>query len=101
MLLIFTTLKMTNSVSVAGIIVNVILLLIIIVLVIMGVMYNNNLHHCETQPSTFCYTIHCPCDGDAPPAPCFGYAKRSAGSGKWYCSNAPLTIVDDQGKAVS
>lgn len=94
---------MANSVSTAGIIINVTLGIIIIVLVILAIMYSNNLKHCETQPSSFCYTIHCPCpEGttDSEP-PCFGYAKRPAGNGHWYCSNAPLTIVDNNGKAIN
>lgn len=91
-------------VSVTGIIINVIMVIIIIVLVVLGVMYSNELKACETKQSPFCYTIQCPCDtpsGSNPSPPCFGYAKMPAEKpGQWYCSNAPLTAVDNNGNIV-
>jgi len=93
------------AVSIVGIIINVMMVIMIIVLIIFGMIYNNELKTCETKQSPFCYTIHCPCDTTDPSvqgsAPCFGYAKMSAGQqGHWYCSNAPLSVVDDNGTIV-
>jgi hypothetical protein len=91
-------------VSITGIVINIVMVIIIISLIIVGVMFNRDLHTCETQQSTFCYTIQCPCDSPPNtqgPPPCFGYAKMPAGNpGQWYCSNAPLTVVDDSGNIV-
>ena len=92
-------------VSVTGIVINVIMVLVIISLIILGLTYSNDLRVCENKQSPFCYTIQCPCDeneGQQNVGPCFGYAKMPAGSpGRWYCSNAPLTMVDDNGNIVS
>lgn len=90
-------------VSVTGIVINVIMVIIIAVILIIGVQSSNELRICETQQSTFCYTIHCPCDQSATGAnvpPCFGYAKMPVGPGRWRCSNADLTIVDDNGNII-
>lgn len=88
------------AVSVTGIVINVIMVLLILSLIIIGVTYSNDLKTCETKQSSFCYTIHCPCD-DQTEGPCFGYTKMPADNpGQWYCSNAPLTIVDDSGNIV-
>lgn len=93
-------------ISATGIIINIFMVIIILVLVGLGLRYSNELHICETKQSTFCYTIQCPCDnpGGTPsnnPPPCFGYAKMPAETpGQWYCSNAPLTLVDDNGNLV-
>lgn len=87
-------------VSITGIIVNIIMLLIIIGLVIAGFIYNNDLKICENKQSPFCYNIQCPCDSQQD-MPCMGYAKMPAeNSGQWYCSNAPLTAVDNNGNIV-
>ena len=87
-------------VSVAGIIVNIIMLLIIVAIIVIGIIYNNDLKMCENKQSPFCYTIQCPCDTQQE-APCFGYAKMPAEvSGQWYCSDAPLTAVDNNGTRV-
>lgn len=92
------------AVSITGIVINVIMIIIIAVLVVLGLMFNNEVHTCETKQSPFCYTIQCPCDnptGGQQQPPCFGYAKMPAGKeGQWYCSNAPLTIVDNNGNIV-
>lgn len=91
------------AILVIGILINIAMVLIIIVTIIFGVIYNNDLTRCETQQSTFCHVIQCPCDGQGSNAepPCFGYAKMPASQpGQWYCSNAPLTIVDDNGNIV-
>lgn len=90
-------------VSVTGIVINVIMAIIILIMVAFGVSFSNALQTCETQQSPFCYTIHCPCDNTSQPggAPCFGYAKRPAENpGQWYCSNAPLSVVDNNGNLV-
>lgn len=89
-------------VSVTGIIINVIMVIIIIVLVVFGVMFSNELKTCETKQSPFCYTIQCPCDTPTSSSPpCFGFAKMPAEKpGQWYCSNAPLSIVDNNGNVV-
>jgi hypothetical protein len=91
-------------ISITGIIINAIMVIIIIVLLVFGFMFNRELHACETKQSPFCYTIQCPCDSTTtgrPPPPCFGYAKMQAERpGQWYCSNAPLTAVDDNGNIV-
>ena len=91
-------------VSVTGIIINMIMIIIIISLVIIGITFNRELTTCQTEQSIFCYTIHCPCDllpNEQAAPPCFGYAKMPAGnSDQWYCSNAPLTIVDNNGNII-
>lgn len=91
-------------VSVTGIVINVIMVLVIISLIVVGLNFSTELNTCETKESQFCYTIHCPCDaapGTQPGPPCFGYTKMPAGNaGQWYCSNAPLTVVDDNGNVV-
>lgn len=91
-------------ISVTGIVINVIMVIIIIFLVIIGFMFNNVLTTCETKQSPFCYIIQCPCDNlpnNQQSPPCFGYAKMPAGTpGQWYCSNAPLTIVDNNGNII-
>lgn len=93
-------------ISVGGIIINIIMVIIILVLLVFGFRFSNELHTCETKQSTFCYTIQCPCDNpggeqSSAPPPCFGYAKMPAEKpGQWYCSNAPLSIVDDNGVIV-
>lgn len=89
------------AISITGIIINIIMILVIIGLVIAGFIYNQDLQTCETKQSPFCYTIQCPCD-DQSSGPCFGYAKMPGPtSGKWYCSNAPLTLVDNSGNIIS
>lgn len=91
-------------VSVPGIIIDVLMAILIIIVIIIGVSYNGQLKECETKQSTFCHTIQCPCDStpsSKAQGPCFGYAKQPAGKpGQWYCSNAPLTAVDDSGNPV-
>lgn len=89
-------------ISITGIVINVIVLILIIGLIITGIMFNNVLHECETEQSTFCYTIQCPCDSPQQNnPPCFGYAKRPGKKeGQWYCSNAPLTAVDNNGNII-
>lgn len=84
-------------VSIVGIIINIIMVVIAIVLIIIGFKFQEELKTCETKQSPFCYTIHCPCDSSSDP-PCFGYAKMPAEKpGYWYCSNAPLSMVDSNG----
>lgn len=91
-------------VSIAGIIINIIMVIIILVLIALGIGYSSDLNICETKQSPFCYTIHCPCDTDAQgksQPPCFGYAKMPAEKeGEWYCSNAQLSAVDNNGNLV-
>lgn len=88
------------AVSIAGIIVNVIMVIIIIVLIIYGLNYNGDLYNCENRQSTFCYTIQCPGDSQNV-GPCFGYAKMPGDNpNQWYCSNAPLTLVDSNGNQI-
>ena len=88
------------AISIAGIIINIVLVVFIVVLILIGVQYNNELKLCETTQSTFCYNIQCPCD-QISQAPCFGYAKMPGPkSGQWYCSNAPLTLVDNNGNII-
>ena len=85
------------AVSVIGLIINGIMFLIILALIITGLVYNGQLQECETKQSPYCYTMQCPCD-DETQGPCFGYTKMPAGKpGQWYCSNAPLTIVNTDG----
>lgn len=77
---------------------------VIIIIIVTGVVYNGQLNICENKQSTFCHTIQCPCDtplnGKGQP-PCFGYAKMPAEKpGQWYCSNSPLTAVDNNGNVV-
>ena len=88
------------AVSVIGIVINVIMLIVIALIVAFGFFYNADLTQCENNQSIFCHTIQCPCD-DQSSGPCFGYAKMPAGTpGQWYCSNAPLSIVDNNGNLV-
>jgi len=88
------------AVSVTGIIINVIMVLIIIGLIVAGIVYNNDLQACESQQSPFCYTIQCPCDNSST-GPCFGYAVMPGPQeGQYYCSNAPLTLVDSSGSII-
>jgi len=90
--------------NITGIIINIIMLIIVILIALYGVMLNRGLNICETKQSPFCYTIHCPCDvagqNEQTVPPCMGYAKLPAGPNRWYCSNAPLTLVDDNGNIV-
>lgn len=88
------------AVSVTGIVINIIMVILIAITAIFGFSYNSELRTCETKQSTFCHVIQCQCD-DQSQAPCFGYAKQPAEKeGQWYCSNAPRTAVDDNGKIV-
>jgi hypothetical protein len=92
------------AVSVTGIVINVVILAIIIGLIVVGLMFNTTLRECENEQSPYCYTIQCPCDvsNGTGQAPCFGYAKRPGPENdQWYCSNAPLTLVDANGNPVS
>ncbi len=88
------------SIHITGIIMNMIMVFLIVILLFLGIQYKKNTHTCETQQSPFCYTIQCPCDVTAE-GPCFGYAKKPGPvAGQWYCSNAPLTLVDNSGKII-
>ena len=88
------------AISIAGIIINAIMLVIIVILIILGVVFNSELNICQTEQSTFCYVVQCPCDSQSQP-PCFGYAKRPGKQpGQWYCSNAPITAVDNDGNII-
>jgi hypothetical protein len=76
------------------------MLIIISVIVVFGFSYKNELTICETKQSPFCYQIKCPCQTDDD-TPCGGYAKMPGDNpGQWYCSNAPNTLVDDNGKII-
>lgn len=87
-------------VNVTGIVINIIMAIIIILIALYGVMLNSALRTCETKQSPFCYTINCPCDNQTN-GPCLGYAKMPAGPpDQWYCSSAPLSIVDNNGNPV-
>lgn len=92
------------AVLITGIVINIILIVIIIGLIVVGLMFNATLSECENEQSPYCYTIQCPCDATngTAQAPCFGYAKRPGPeNGQWLCSNAPLTVVDNNGNPVS
>lgn len=92
------------ALSIPGIIINVIMVILIVVIIIFGVIYSGDRKQCETNQSTFCHTIQCPCDnapGTQTQPPCLGYAKMPGNKpGTWKCSNAPLTVVDDAGNIV-
>ena len=76
------------------------MILTIIALVVTGIVYNNDLNSCKVQQSPFCYTIQCPCDTQSE-GPCFGYAiMPGPKEGQYYCSNAPLTLVDNNGNII-
>jgi len=84
----------------AGIIINLLMSLILIVLIVLGIVFSNNLHNCENNPSPFCYDIQCPCD-DFSQGPCFGYALRLASDGvNFNCSNSVLSTVNSSGSLV-
>lgn len=88
------------AVSITGIVINVIMVFVIIGLIIAGIIYNQDLQTCENKQSPFCYTIQCPCDNQST-GPCLGYAKMPAAQpGQWYCSNATLTTVDNNGNII-
>lgn len=79
------------------------MVILILILIGFGYQYNHELTICETRQSPFCYTIFCPCDnpeGEPKQPPCFGYAKMPAGDNQWYCSNAPNTLVDNNGNII-
>ena len=79
------------------IIVIVILLALLIGLIVAAVIIHKKRDLWFQHESKFCYMITCPCDGSS--GPCHGYAKRAGDiSGSWHCSNAPNTLVDDEGK---
>jgi hypothetical protein len=87
------------AVSYVGITLIVIMLIVIILLVITGFSYRTELTQCQTQQNSSCFQIHCPCDNNT--GPCLGYTKRPGPvTGQWYCSNAPLTLVDNNGKQI-
>lgn len=88
------------TISITGVIINIVMIIIIIIIIVAGVTYNRDLKDCENKQSPFCYTIQCPCDTQQD-APCFGYAKMPAQkTGQWYCSNAVNSIVDNNGNVV-
>jgi len=82
-------------VSVAGIIINVFMLIIIIILIILGITYNTDLNYCINNQSPMCYGVSCPCDSKE--SICRGNAKKKYGDNYWICSNAPRTVVDNDG----
>lgn len=87
------------QINVTGIIINGIMLLLILALLIAGIVYNSDLRTCESNQSTFCYNIQCPCDDKN--GPCFGFAYRPGPKeGQYYCSNAPMSLVDSSGKII-
>ena len=87
--------------SISGILLNLALLIFIIVILFIGLSYRSQLETCENKQSPYCYTVQCPCDLESA-APCFGYAKQPGEtSGTWYCSDAPYTLVDNNGNVVS
>lgn len=91
------------GISIFGVLINVFMLIIIIITLVFGFVYSGELNTCETQQSPYCYTIQCPCDSQSTSegAPCFGYAKMPGPNpGQWYCSNAPLTLVDNNGNII-
>lgn len=88
------------SVNIVGIGMNIFMIIVIIILIVLGIVYNNELSTCENTQSAFCYSIQCPCDNQSSP-PCFGYAKRPGPQNdQWYCSNAELTLVDNDGNPI-
>jgi hypothetical protein len=76
---------------------NVFLFVGIILVVLLGLSYQRSQTICEQNPSDLCYNIHCPCD-NVNSGPCFGFAQRQVGPDSFICINAPLTIVDGNGK---
>lgn len=89
------------SIHASGIIINVIMIIAIIVVLVIGMIYNNDYYKCYTNQSQYCYTIICPCDDTSGNA-CKGYSKMPGPkSGTWYCSDAPLTLVDNDGGILS
>lgn len=85
------------AVNVGGILINAAMVLLIVVFAVIAIMLNSSLQTCEREQSPYCYTIQCPCD-DASKSPCRGYALRPGPKpDTWYCSDAPLTLVDSSG----
>jgi len=75
------------------------MIVLIIILLTFSVHLTSQLAVCTNSQSPFCLTVSCPCNTNA--APCFGYSQRNGPrEGTWYCSNAPDTLVDAQGKPV-
>lgn len=86
------------AVSVGGIIINVIMVFIIIAIVVVGVVFGNELKHCEGLPNQLCYQIQCPCDPNPGVPPCFGYSSQPGPNpGTFYCATAPTTLVNADG----
>ncbi len=76
-----------------GVAIGLIISIVIVsaVLISVGLYYNNKLNNCQSQESPYCMMITCP--DDPAESVCGGYAKRDAGDGYVYCSNAPTTKV--------
>lgn len=91
-------------VSIAGIALNLVMVVLIIVIVILAISFNSQLNNCLNRESPFCYQISCPCDGGSnATGPCFGASYRPGPADRpntWYCSTAPLTLVDNNGTIV-
>lgn len=87
------------SVSIVGIILCVVIVIVIIIVLIVALAHRSELNKCEANPNHLCYTIACPCD-DPSQGPCHGFAKRPGPEdkpGTWYCSNTPVTLVNNDG----
>jgi hypothetical protein len=88
-------------VSIPGIAINVVMVLVLVILGILALVYRRDLTKCEGEQSPFCYRVTCPCDSTST-GPCFGYTHRSGPTeGTYYCSNAPLVLVDANGNQVA
>lgn len=89
------------GVSTGGIILNIIALILIIVAVIATIFQYEALRTCNNNQSDFCYTIVCP-NAAKDEKPCGMYPKRPGPRpDTWYCNNAPLTLVDNNGSILT
>jgi len=82
-------------VNITGIIINVVMLILIIILIILGFTYNTQLNYCINNQSSLCFAVSCPCDSSN--NICQGNSKKKYGDNYWICSNAPRTVIDNDG----
>lgn len=87
--------------NVTAIIIIIALLIIIAIMLVYIFRFRGEITTCQSTESPYCLVIGCPCN-TASAGPCFGYAQRNGPTtGTFYCSNAPLTLVNSSGAAVT
>jgi hypothetical protein len=96
---------MPDSVTIGGIILNIVFAIFIIIVVVITFSLRDELLVCENDQSPYCLTIQCPYPENDPnntAPPCQGYAQRPGPQpNTYYCSYAPNTLVGSDGKPIS